>query len=88
MTTGTEPTRLGSVVPNPVTTFEVLGRLYEARYQRLRPGKDESGITGRSSSEPENMAQFDRWLKTLALADACARIENLETRIEEMEANS
>ena len=61
--------------------FEGIGRLYHARYHRLRPGKDESAATGRDSMDDDNIRQFSDWIKHEALHDAIRRIDQLEAQL-------
>lgn len=67
--------------------FETVGELYEARFHRLRPGKDESAVSGRSSSDDENVAQFRRWLQTDAFWDATAEIRRLRAMLDEIKGD-
>ena len=67
--------------------FELVGELYERRYHRLRPGKDESAMAGRSSSELANVKQFSEWYGDgcLALDDALECIHRLNEYITQLE---
>lgn len=65
--------------------FEGVGRLYERRYHRLRPGKDDSL---RDSMDEENLRQFRDWIKREAFHDAIARINELEAKIEALKAQA
>ena len=68
---------------NPVNeAFECLAALYEARFGRLAPGKDDPM---QDSSSTENRAQYSKWLATTALYDACRKIIELEQHILEMQ---
>lgn len=60
--------------------FEILGKLYERRYRRLRPGKDDSI---QNSSEAANVEQFAAWYGDgcLALDDALEAICLRDERI-------
>ncbi len=62
--------------------FECLVALYEARFGRLAPGKDDPM---QDSSSAENRARYSEWLATNALYDACRKIIELEQRIAEMQ---
>lgn len=66
--------------------FECVGRLYERRYHRLRPGKDEPMGGGRNSMDADNLRQFQDWIKHQAFEDAIRRINLLEARVDELEA--
>jgi hypothetical protein len=72
---------------NSLDRFELVGELYERRYHRLRPGKDEAAMTGRSSSEPYNVKQFSEWYGDgcLALDDALECIHRLNEYITQLE---
>jgi hypothetical protein len=61
--------------------FEGIGRLYSARFHRLRPGKDEGAATGRDSRDEDNIRQFSDWIKHDALFDAVRRIDQLEAQL-------
>lgn len=67
--------------------FEILGELYERRFNRLRPGKDESAAAGRGSSDRENVDQFSEWYGegSQALDDAIERIHQLNERLDNFE---
>ena len=68
---------------NPVNeVFECLAALYEARFGRLAPGKDDCV---QESNSAENRAQYSKWLGINALYDACRKIIELEQRIDEMQ---
>lgn len=62
--------------------FEILGDLYYRAHLRLRPGKDDPL---RDSSEPENRAAFDLFLREHALDAALDRIDQLNDKIEKLE---
>jgi hypothetical protein len=64
--------------------FEILGELYDRRYHRLRPGKDD---VGRNSSDFENCNQFGKWYGDgcLALDDALECISQLNYYITKLE---
>ena len=62
--------------------FECLVALYEARFGRLAPGKDDPM---QDSSSAENRARYSEWLATNALYDACRKIIELEQQIAEMQ---
>lgn len=61
--------------------FECLAALYEARYGRLAPGKDDSL---QDSGSAQNRAQYSKWLGTNALYDACRKIIELEHCIDDL----
>lgn len=69
----------------PNEYFEALGRLYERRFHRLRPGKDEPMGSYRNSDDDENTQQFLTWIKGQALDDALARMVQLEDQLEAIE---
>lgn len=81
------PTAETASGPNALTVFETLGNLYHRRYHRLCPGKSEALESYRDSNDDENRAQFAKWLESLALLDAIARIATLEKQIEDMEVS-
>lgn len=55
--------------------FEGVGRLYERRFHRLRPGKDDPI---RNSMDDDNLRQFQDWIKHQAFDDAISHIDVLE----------
>jgi hypothetical protein len=59
--------------------FEGIGKLYEARFGRLRPGKDDRI---RDSMDEDNMRQFSHWIKREALTDAIFRIIEVERQLQ------
>lgn len=58
--------------------FEIVGELYERRFHKLRPGKSVSPHAGYSSSDPENVEQFKRWIDAQSWDDAIAEISRLQ----------
>lgn len=52
--------------------FEGIGALYERRFHRLRPGKDDKL---RDSMDDDNVRQFSDWIKHEALTDAIFEID-------------
>ena len=67
---------------NPVNeAFECLAALYEARFGRLAPGKDDPM---QDSGSAENRARYSEWLATNALYDACRKIIELEHCIDDL----
>jgi len=67
-----------------VERFEAFGMLYYRRFHRLRPGKDEPRALCRSSNEPDNVAQYEKWFEGQALYDAIDRIVELEAENEKL----
>lgn len=63
--------------------FEGVGRLYERRFRRLRPGKDDPI---RNSMDDDNLRQFSDWMRHEAFDDAIARINELEAKLEALDA--
>lgn len=62
--------------------FEGIGKLYYARFKRLRPGKDDRL---HDSMSDENVRQFSDWIRHEALTDAIFRIITLEQQLEAAE---
>ena len=62
--------------------FECLAALYEARFGRAAPGKDDRL---QDASSAENRWRYTEWLGNGALFDACRKISELEQRIAEMQ---
>lgn len=58
--------------------FEGIGRLYYARFGRLRPGKDDRL---HDSMSEENVRRFSDWIKHEALTDAIFVILRLEREL-------
>ena len=59
--------------------FEGIGKLYEARFHRLRPGKDDPL---HDSMSDDNVRQFSDWIRHEALTDAIFRIIELERQLQ------
>lgn len=82
---------MGELIPDDVRNpyenanalFEGVGRLYERRYHRLRPGKDDRI---RNSMDEDNLRQFQEWIKHQAFDDAISRIDVLEAETERLQA--
>lgn len=64
--------------------FEGIGKLYEARFGRLRPGKDD---IFHNSMDEDNVRQFSDWIKHQALTDAIFRIAQMEAALEAISDN-
>lgn len=62
--------------------FECLAALYEARFGRAAPGKDDRL---QDASSAENRWRYTEWLGNGALFDACRKISELEQHIAEMQ---
>jgi hypothetical protein len=63
--------------------FEIVGALYEERFHRLRPGKDDPM---QNSSDPENVKQFQEWVNgPLAFNDAIECISRQNYYITKLE---
>lgn len=71
--------RLKEEVRNRLIEFEGIGKLYEARFHRLRPGKDDKL---RDSMDEDNIRQFSDWIRCQALTDAIFRIVELEKQLQ------
>jgi len=66
--------------------FEIIGELYQRRFHRLRPGKDEAAATYRDSGDDENVAQFKAWRNSeQAFDDALECISRLNYQITKLE---
>lgn len=63
-----------------LAVFEAWAKLYEQRFGRLCPGKDDPF---RNSGEPDNIVQYDAWHRSgLAKLDAIFEVIRLRLRIE------
>jgi hypothetical protein len=70
--------------------FEIIGEMYYRRFHRLRPGKDESAASGRSSMDNENVEQFQQWRLSDQFIEDCIetiwrrdkRIDKLTTKLD------
>ena len=62
--------------------YECIAELYQSRYGRLAPGKDDRL---HDSSSMENIEQYVAWLNNRAVFDACRKIIELEQHIAEMQ---
>lgn len=58
--------------------YEGIGKLYYARFGRLRPGKDDPL---HDSMSDENVRQFSDWIRHEALTDAIFLIAELERQL-------
>ena len=43
--------------------FEIIGKLYQRAFGRLRPGKDEPAAICRDSMDADNVKQFEDWYR-------------------------
>ena len=58
--------------------FELVNALYYAATGYLRPGKSEPLETGRDANSDENRERFENYCATRLLADALAKVHELE----------